>query len=133
MSGGDENVDCEYLGRGAYDESVTHNRDSIPDALPLHSMVERLKATQRFPHLTGDEALFNSGGLHDTTRVGYLVVVPGNGLGFDLSDLFDSVTGATTVDVQRSWDDSTWSNTFSLLADGTDGRVLGWTHTKQAR
>lgn len=133
VSGGDENVDCEYLGRGAYDESVTHNRDSIPDALPLHSMVERLKATQRFPHLTGDEALFNSGGLHDTTRVGYLVVVPGSGLGFDLSDLFDSVTGATTVDVQRSWDDSTWSNTFSLLADGTDGRVLGWTHTKQAR
>ena len=65
--------------------------------------------------------------------MGYLVVVPGNGLGFDLSDLFDSVNGATTVDVQRAWDDPSWSNTHSVLADATDGRVLGWTHVKQAR
>ena len=128
-----EDLNCEYISRGAYDESVTHNRDSIPDALPLHDMVERLRVTQRFPQLTGDEALFTSSGLHETTRVGYLVVVPGNGLGFDLSDLFDSVTGATTIDVQRSWDEPTWSHTYSLLADGTDGRVLGWTHVKQAR
>lgn len=134
ISGDDvNNLNCEYISRGTYDESVTHNRDSIPNALPLHSMVERLRSTQRFPHLTNDEALFTPSGLHDTTRVGYLVVVPGNGLGFDLSDLFDSVTGATTIDVQRSWDDASWSNTFSLLADGTDGRVLGWTHAKQAR
>lgn len=133
VSGEPESLTCEYIAKGAYDESVSHNRDAIPEALPIDAMVERLRNTQRFPRLTGEEAPFTSSGLHAETQVGYLVVVPGNGLGFDLSDLFDSVNGATTVDLQRSWDDASWSNTHSVLADATDGRVLGWTHVKQAR
>ena len=133
VSGEPGALTCEYIAKGAYDESVSHNRDAIPEALPLESMVERLRHAQRFPELTGEEAPFTASGLHPETRVGYLVVVPGNGLGFDLSDLFDSVNGATTVDVQRAWDDPSWSNTHSVLADATDGRVLGWTHVKQAR
>ena len=133
VSGEPGALNCEYIAKGAYDESVSHNRDAIPEALPLESVVERLRNEQRFPELTDEEALFTASGLHPETRVGYLVVVPGNGLGFDLSDLFDSVNGATTVDVQRSWEDPSWSNTHSVLADATDGRVLGWTHVKQAR
>ena len=128
VSGDASNLQCEYLSRGAYDDSVTHNRDSIPEVLPLEQLEARLMNQQRFADLTGEEALFTSTGLHDDTRVGYLVVVPGSGFGFDITDIFDSVTGATTVDMQRQWDDGDWDHTFSLLADGTDGRVVGWTH-----
>ena len=50
---------------------------------------------QRFPALQGTEALFtSSGSLHDETRMGYLVVVPGSGFGIDITELFDSVSGA---------------------------------------
>jgi len=128
VSGDASNLQCEYLSRGAYDDSVTHNRDSIPEVLPLEQLEARLMNQQRFADLTGEEALFTSTGLHDDTRVGYLVVVPGSGFGFDITDIFDSVTGATTVDMQRQWDGGDWDHTFSLLADGTDGRVVGWTH-----
>ena len=128
VSGDASNLQCEYLSRGAYDDSVTHNRDSIPEVLPLEQLEARLMNQQRFADLTGEEALFTSTGLHDDTRVGYLVVVPGSGFGCDITDIFDSVTGATTVDMQRQWDDGDWDHTFSLLADGTDGRVVGWTH-----
>ena len=87
--------------------------------------------------MTGPNALFTGSGLHDSTRVGYLVVVPGTGFGIDFSDLLDT-SGATTVDLQgrglkqlksgggrgihREIDRS-----FSLLADATDGRLIGWT------
>ena len=82
--------------------------------------------SQRYPELTGSDALFTSTGLHDTTRVGYLVVVPGTGFGIDFSDLLDT-SGATTVDFQRTWDDGNKDRSFSLLVDGTDGRLIGWT------
>jgi hypothetical protein len=86
---------------------------------------------QRFPALQGAEALFaSSGSLHDETRMGYLVVVPGSGFGIDITELFDSVSGASTVDVQRKWDSGGWTNQFSLIADASDGRVVGWTHLK---
>ena len=81
---------------------------------------------QRYPALTGPNALFTGSGLHDTTRVGYLVVVPGTGFGIDFSDLLDT-SGATTVDLQRQWEDGGKDRSFSLLADGTDGRLIGWT------
>ena len=128
VTGDASSLQCEYLSRGAYDDSVTHNRESIPEVLPMEQLEARLMNQQRFGALTGDEALFTSTGLHEDTRIGYLVVVPGSGFGFDITDIFDSVTGATTIDMQRQWDDGDWSHTFSLLADGTDGRVVGWTH-----
>ena len=52
--------------------------------------------------------------MHDETRMGYLVVVPGSGFGIDIADLFDSVTGASTVDVQREWDSEGWSRSFAV-------------------
>lgn len=126
-----QNLSCEYIAKGVFDDSITHNRDSIPEVLPLEAVESRLMNQQRFPALQGDEALFTTGGaLHDETRMGYLVVVPGSGFGIDIADLFDSVTGASTVDVQRGWDSDGWNNQFSLVADASDGRVVGWTHIK---
>lgn len=126
VSGTDENLNCEFIAKGTFDESITHNRDSIPKALPLHDIEARLMDSQRYPELTGPEALFTGSGLHDTTSVGYLVVVPGTGFGIDFSDLLDT-SGATTVDLQRTWDDNGKDRSFSLLVDATDGRLIGWT------
>ena len=126
VSGTVESLNCEFIGKGTFDESISHNRDSIPKALPLHDIEARLMDSQRYPELTGTEALFTGSGLHDTTRVGYLVVVPGTGFGIDFSDLLDT-SGATTVDLQRTWDDGNKGRSFSLLVDATDGRLIGWT------
>jgi len=54
------------------------------------------------------------------------VVVPGTGFGLDFGDLLDN-SGATTLDVQRQWDDNGLNHRFSLLVDATDGRLIGWT------
>ena len=126
VSGAEGALTCDFIAKGTFDDSITHNRDSIPKALPLHDVEARLMDDQRFPALTGPNALFTGSGLHDTTRVGYLVVVPGTGFGIDFSDLLDT-SGATTVDLQRQWEDGGKDRSFSLLADGTDGRLIGWT------
>ena len=115
---------CEFIAKGTFDDSITHNRDSIPKALPL-DVEARLMDDQRFPALTGPNGLFTGSGLHDSTRVGYLVVVPGTGFGIDFGDLLDT-SGATTVDLQRQWR-TVGKTGLSLLADGTDGRLIGWT------
>ena len=138
VSGSDGALTCEFIAKGTFDDSITHNRDSIPEALPLHDLEARLMDDQRYPDLTGPNALFTGSGLHDSTRVGYLVVVPGTGFGIDFSDLLDT-SGATTVDLQRSWVETVEvtvegeeyireiDRSFSLLADATDGRLIGWT------
>ena len=124
--GGAETLACEFIAKGTFDESVSHNRDSIPKVLPLHAIETRLMDDQRFPALTGPSALFDNNGPHESTSMGYLVVVPGTGFGIDFSDLLDT-SGATTVDVQRQWQDGTKDRSFSLLADASDGRLIGWT------
>ena len=124
--GGAETLACEFIAKGTFDESVSHNRDSIPKVLPLHAIETRLMDNQRFPALTGPSALFDNNGPHESTSMGYLVVVPGTGFGIDFSDLLDT-SGATTVDVQRQWQDGTKDRSFSLLADASDGRLIGWT------
>ncbi len=126
VSGAGDGRNCEFIAKGTFDESITHNRDSIPKALPLHDIEARLMDAQRYPDLTGPDALFTDDGLHDTTRVGYLVVVPGTGFGIDFSDLLDT-SGATTMDLQRTWEDGNKDRSFSLLVDATDGRLIGWT------
>ena len=68
--------------------------------------------------------------LHPETQIGYLVVVPGTGFGLDFSELFDSVTGATTVDMQREWTQDNWDHSFSLAGDASDGRIVGWAHVR---
>ena len=124
--GGSEALTCEFIAKGTFDESITHNRDSIPKVLPLQDIETRLMDAQRFPDLTGPTALYGSNGPHETTSIGYLVVVPGSGFGIDFSDLLDT-SGATTVDVQRQWEDGNKDRSFSLLVDASDGRLIGWT------
>ena len=139
VSGSAGALTCEFIAKGTFDESISHNRDSIPEALPLHDIESRLMDAQRYPALTGPDRLFTGGQLHDTTNIGYLVVVPGTGFGIDFSDLLDT-SGATTVDLQRAWvetvaevgDDGkeytrVFDRNFSLLADASDGRLIGWT------
>ena len=126
VSGNSGDQTCTFIAKGTFDESITHNRDSIPKALPLHDIEARLLDAQRYPDLTGPDALFTGGGLHDSTSMGYLVVVPGSGFGIDFSDLLDT-SGATTIDVQRQWEENGNDRSFSLLVDGTDGRLIGWT------
>ena len=126
VSGDSGDQTCTFIAKGTFDESITHNRDSIPKALPLHDIEARLLDAQRYPDLTGPDALFTGGGLHDSTSMGFLVVVPGSGFGIDFSDLLDT-SGATTIDVQRQWEENGNDRSFSLLVDGTDGRLIGWT------
>ena len=126
VSGDSGDQTCTFIAKGTFDESITHNRDSIPKALPLHDIEARLLDAQRYPDLTGPDALFTGGGLHDSTSMGYLVVVPGSGFGIDFSDLLDT-SEATTIDVQRQWEENGNDRSFSLLVDGTDGRLIGWT------
>ncbi|MDP6199297.1 MAG: SAP domain-containing protein [Candidatus Poseidonia sp.] len=121
-----EGLTCEYIAKGTFDDTVAYNRESIPEVLPLHDIESRLMDAQRFPSLTGPEALFDASGSHPETRMGYLVVVPGTGFGIDFGDFLDT-NGATTVDVQRSWEDGGADRSFSLLVDATDGRLIGWT------
>lgn len=123
-----EGLTCEYIAKGTFDDTVAYNRESIPEVLPLHDIESRLMDAQRFPSLTDSGALFDASGLHPETRMGYLVVVPGTGFGIDFGDFLDT-NGATTVDVQRSWEDGDADRSFSLLVDATDGRLIGWTST----
>ena len=117
---------CDFIAKGAYDDSITYNREAIPSVLPMHELESRVMDEQRFADLTGDDSLFTASGFHSETTVGYLVVVPGTGFGLDFGDLFDN-SGATTYDVQRQWDENGLNHRFSLLVDATDGRLIGWT------
>ena len=126
VAGSVDDLTCSFIDKGIFDDTVAHDRDAIPEALPLEAVEQRIMDAQRFPALTGPAALFTSDGYHDETQIGYLVVVPGSGLGIDFGDFFDT-TGATTVDVQRQWEENGVDRRFSLLVDGTDGRLIGWT------
>lgn len=126
VSGRADDLVCEFVSKGTFDESITHNRDSIPKVLPMHEIEAILMDSQRHAVLTGSSALYTSSGPHDSTSTGYLVVVPGSGFGIDFSDLLDT-SGATTIDVRRTWTDGAKDRSFSALVDGTDGRLIGWT------
>ena len=127
ISGQASEENCDYIDKGAYDEEISHNRNSIPSVLNLSMMEARLMDNSRFPQLTGTDKFFTTGGdYHPETRIGYLVVVPDSGLNSILNNLVDSSSGATTVDMSREWDSAQWSNHLSLVADASDGRLIGW-------
>ena len=127
ISGQASEENCDYIDKGAYDEEISHNRNSIPSVLNLSMMEARLMDNSRFPQLTGTDNFFTTGGdYHPETRIGYLVVVPDSGLNSILNNLVDSSSGATTVDMSREWDSAQWSNHLSLVADASDGRLIGW-------
>jgi len=79
--------------------------------------------------LTSSQGLFTSSGTyHPETRVGYLVVVPGSGINTILANIGDATDGANTVDISRDWTDDGWNKRFNLIADATDGRIIGWNY-----
>jgi hypothetical protein len=126
ISGQASEENCNYLDKGAYDEEISHNRNSIPSVLNLSMLETRLMDNSRFPQLTGNDKFFTTAGdYHPETRVGYLVMVPDSGLNSIISNFVDSSSGATTVDMSREWDFE-WSNHLSLVADASDGRLIGW-------
>lgn len=127
ISGQASQENCNYLDKGAYDEEISYNRNSIPSVLNLSMMEERLIDNSRYPQLTGNDKFFTTGGdYHPETRMGYLVMVPDSGLNSILNNFVDSSSGATTVDMSREWDSGQWSNYLSLVADASDGRLIGW-------
>ncbi len=71
--------------------------------------------------------------------MGYLIAVPGDDIGSLLSQIGDGGDGAVTFDVSRSWDEDildgdtdevlyTEHHQLNLLADASEGRLIGWSH-----
>jgi len=120
---------CQFDKKGSYDETVSYNREFIPKVLNISTIEGSLLDSTRFPMLTSDQGLFtNAGNYHLETRVGYLVVVPGSGINTILTNIGDATDGASTVDISRDWTEDGWNKRFNLIADATDGRIIGWNY-----
>lgn len=122
---------CTYLGHGGNDETVAHSRSDIPPVLSIKMMEEDLTDQMRYPVLSGPDGLFTSDGqYHPETRVGMLVVTPDSDFTDWLSVIEAGDTGATTLDITRTWNSNMngidWENTLSLAMDARTGQVVGW-------
>ena len=132
LTGEPTSDNCTYLDKGSFEELASHNRESIPAVANISTLEERLSDTQRYPQLTGSEAIFDStGAYHADARVGFLVAVPGDGANDLLGQLTSTTVGATTLDLSRTWEEGIWEHTFAVAVDATDGRVVGWTKLSQ--
>ena len=132
LTGEPTSDNCTYLNKGSFEELASHNRESIPAVANISTLEERLSDTQRYPQLTGSEAIFDaSGAYHADARVGFLVAVPGDGANDLLGQLTSTTVGATTLDLSRTWEEGIWEHTFAVAVDATDGRVVGWTKLSQ--
>jgi len=132
LTGEPTSDNCTYLDKGSFEELASHNRESIPAVANISTLEERLSDTQRYPQLTGSEAIFDtSGAYHPDSRVGFLVAVPGDGANDLLGQLTSTTVGATTLDLSRTWEEGIWEHTFAVAVDATDGRVVGWTKLSQ--
>ena len=60
------------------------------------------------------------------------MVVPGSGINSILTNIGDATDGAITVDISREWDSNGWDNRFNLVADASDGRIVGWNYVKNS-
>ena len=131
VTGTPSSENCYFDSKGVYDESISHNREFIPKVLNISNIESRLSDSSRFTDLSGANGIFTSSGdYHPETRVGYLVVVPGSGINSILTNIGDATDGATTVDISREWDSGGWENRFNLVADASDGRIVGWNFVK---
>jgi len=132
LTGEPTSDNCTYLDKGSFEELASHNRESIPAVANISTLEERLSDTQRYPQLTGSEAIFDTNGAyHPDSRVGFLVAVPGDGANDLLGQLTSTTVGATTLDLSRTWEEGIWEHTFAVAVDATDGRVVGWTKLSQ--
>ena len=131
VAGNPSSGNCTYIAHGGHDESVAHSRDDIPEVLSLQVIEEDLTDVMRFSILTGDDGFFTtSGEYHPETRVGILVVTPDSEYTDWLNQLNSGDTGATTIDITRSWTSTPggvdWDNSLSLAMNANTGQVVGW-------
>jgi hypothetical protein len=132
QGGSEEN--CTYIDSGLLDEAPDHNRQAIPETVSLRWMEEsRWLEEGKFPELSGTNGLAaSSGKWNDDLKIGILVATAG----VNLPDTFDFLplgdAGRVTIDGVRSWDEGEWAHTFSFLADASDGKMIGWTHTRSS-
>ena len=127
ISGLPSDENCLYEAHGAHDNSISWNRNDIPAALNMSEMEKRLSDESRYASFTGANGFFISDDSpHEETRFGHLVAIPGSDYTDWINRLSDIENGATTVDLSRKWDANGWSNTLTMAADATDGRVIGW-------
>ena len=127
ISGSPSDENCTYEEHGAHDNSISWNRNDIPAALNMSEIENRLSQEIRYEHFTGPDGFFNNDDSpHQETRFGHLVAIPGSDYTDWINRLSEIENGATTIDVSRSWDSGGWSNTLTMAADATDGRVIGW-------
>ena len=131
-----ETITCTTEDKGVYDDSVANDRQAIPPTLSL-DFVEDEYAQKGRIHSRAYEALYMTDGtLQQDTRIGYLVLLPGEAIGFDLSQFSDDFDGVVTIDLSKSWSEEiqgsskTWEHTFNLVGDASNARVLGWTHVQ---
>ena len=122
-----------YISHGGHDDSVSSRKDIT--SINNENDEEDLTDITRYSDLTGPDGFFTeSGQYHPETRVGILVVTPDSELTDWLNRLNTGDTGATTVDITRSWTSTTnsgglttqWDNSLSLAMDATTGQVVGW-------
>ena len=132
LTGEPTSDNCTYLDKGSFEELASHDRESIPAVANISTLEERLSDTSRFPQLTGMEGVFDSSGAYyESTRIGFLVAVPGGGANDLLGRLTNTPLGVTTLDLSRTWEEGIWEHTFAVAIDATDGRVVGWTKITQ--
>ena len=123
---------CTYLEAGAYEDGPSHDRNDIPESLTLAAMESRLLDSNRYPELTSGQAYFGTpSAMNDSVRYGHLITTTGSNFEQIAQWLdLDDGAGAATVDFRRSWDEGQWSNSFTLAADASDGRVVGWSFAR---
>ena len=134
VSGTPNSDNCSFINSGVIEDGPKHDRASLPETLTLSAMENRLLDSDRYSELSsGAGYLGTSTSLHPEVRYRHLVASTSTGLD-GLSDWLNLGDGpsAATVDFSRSWEEGQWSNRFSLAADLSDGRVIGWALTKSA-
>ena len=110
---------CILAEEHDYDEdTVSWDRNEIPETLTLGLMEERVLSESRYPEL--NQFISNGIGWDPSMSYGYLLATAS----VDMLSL-NMVTAAGT----RSWEDSGRDNTVSFAIDAESGRMVGWYHT----
>ncbi len=110
---------CILADEHDYDEdTVSWDRNEIPETLTLGLMEERILSESRYPEL--NQFISNGTGWGPSMSYGYLLATAS----VDILSL-NIVTAAG----MRSWEESGRDNTASFAIDAESGRMVGWYHT----
>ena len=110
---------CILTEENDYDEdTVSWDRNEIPETLTLGLMEGRILSESRYPEL--NQFISNGTGWDPSMSYGYLLATAS----VDILSL-NIVTAAG----MRSWEESGRDNTASFAIDAESGRMVGWYHT----